>query len=365
MASAAGVSAALVVKHYGSKDGLRDAVDEHVAAVFEAMLAEVVRSPRPDPAELRSLAETVADHLPPGSAVTDYLGRMLVDGGPAGAALFRRLYGVAVATLDAMVAAGQADPGADPAVRAAVLLTHDLGTLILRRRVADVLGLDPLSREGTARWGAEILTIYATGLARIGARAPSRRTEGPAMTTPVSPRVAAAGGRILRTRWLMRMPIWLYRARLGAIFGSRMLMVEHIGRTSGARRYVTLETFGHPDEATYLIVSGFGTKAQWFRNLMANPNARVWVGSRRPVPAIAERLDDAAADAALEDYTRRHAKAWAGCDRSSRTRSGGRSNAAADIPIVALHVRPVAASRARGARGTVSPTPVRTRPVAP
>ncbi len=176
VASAAGVSPALVVKHYGSKDGLHDAVDAHVAAVFEAMLAEVALSPRPDPAELRSLAETVAGHLPPGSAVTDYLGRMLVDGGPAGAALFRRLYDVAVATLDAMVAAGVADPGQDPGVRAAVLLTHDLGTLILRRHVTDVLGTDPLSREGTARWGAEILTIYATGL---GGQAPESRPDQP------------------------------------------------------------------------------------------------------------------------------------------------------------------------------------------
>jgi len=176
VASAAGVSAALVVKHYGSKDGLRDAVDEHVAAVFEAMLAEVALSPRPEPAELRSLAETVAGHLPPGSAVTDYLGRMLVDGGPSGTALFRRLYDVAVATLDAMVTAGLAEPGADPRVRAAVLLTNDLGALILRRHVADVLGLDPLSPEGTARWGAEILTIYATGL---GGRAPEPRPDEP------------------------------------------------------------------------------------------------------------------------------------------------------------------------------------------
>lgn len=176
VASAAGVSAALVVKHYGSKDGLREAVDEHVAATFEAMLAEVALTPRPEPAELRSLAETVADHLPPGSAVTDYLARMLVDGGPAGTVLFRRLYDVAVTTLDAMVAAGLAEPGADPAVRAAVLLTHDLGTLILRRHVTDVLGLDPLSPEGTARWGAEILTIYATGL---GGRAPEPRPDEP------------------------------------------------------------------------------------------------------------------------------------------------------------------------------------------
>ncbi|HTM84573.1 MAG TPA: nitroreductase family deazaflavin-dependent oxidoreductase, partial [Mycobacterium sp.] len=39
----------------------------------------------------------------------------------------------------------------------------------------------------------------------------------------------------------MRAPIWLYRARLGALLGSRLLMLEHRGRTSGARRYVVLE----------------------------------------------------------------------------------------------------------------------------
>ncbi len=160
------------------------------------------------------------------------------------------------------------------------------------------------------------------------------------MTTPVSPRVAAVGGRILRIRWLMRTPIWLYRARLGAILGSRMLMVEHIGRTSGARRYVVLETFGHPDEATYLIVSGFGTRSQWFRNLMANPNARVWVGSRRPVPAVAERLDDTAADAALEDYARRHTKAWAKLRPVVEDTLGRPIERGADIPIVALHLQP-------------------------
>jgi hypothetical protein len=36
------VSPALVVRHHESKDGLREAVDGYVSAVFAAMLAEVV-----------------------------------------------------------------------------------------------------------------------------------------------------------------------------------------------------------------------------------------------------------------------------------------------------------------------------------
>ena len=34
----------------------------------------------------------------------------------------------------------------------------------------------------------------------------------------------------------MRAPILLYQARLGALFGHRLLMLEHIGETEAARR---------------------------------------------------------------------------------------------------------------------------------
>jgi hypothetical protein len=41
----------------------------------------------------------------------------------------------------------------------------------------------------------------------------------------------------LHTRWVVRTPIGLYRAGLGFVFGSRLLMLEHRGRSSGARRF--------------------------------------------------------------------------------------------------------------------------------
>ncbi|WP_253900550.1 nitroreductase family deazaflavin-dependent oxidoreductase, partial [Mycobacterium asiaticum] len=81
---------------------------------------------------------------------------------------------------------------------------------------------------------------------------------------------------MLRSRKLVRAPIWIYRARAGALFGSRMLMLEHIGRTSGMPRYVVLEVVDHPRPDTYVVPSGFGRKAQWFRNIEANPRVRVY-----------------------------------------------------------------------------------------
>ncbi len=118
------------------------------------------------------------------------------------------------------------------------------------------------------------------------------------------------GARLLRNRRLVRAPIWLFRARAGALLGSRMLMLEHVGRTTGQLPYVVLEVVDHPSVDTYVVASGFGTKAQWFRNICANPNARVWVKSHRPAAAVARVLDQPAADRALDTFRTRHPRYW-------------------------------------------------------
>jgi len=48
---------------------------------------------------------------------------------------------------------------------------------------------------------------------------------------------SGVGARLLRTRAFVRAPIGLFRAGLGWLFGSRILMLEHRGRRSGSRRY--------------------------------------------------------------------------------------------------------------------------------
>ncbi|MGA8546671.1 MAG: nitroreductase family deazaflavin-dependent oxidoreductase [Mycobacterium sp.] len=129
-------------------------------------------------------------------------------------------------------------------------------------------------------------------------------------TTRPPSRLAAVGARILRSRPLMRAPIWIFKARAGAVFGSRLLMLEHIGRKSGVRRHVVLEVVDHPTPDSYVVASGFGAKAQWFRNIKANPRVRVYTGSRAPVPATARILNPPEADRALGAYIAAHPQAW-------------------------------------------------------
>ncbi|OMC34343.1 nitroreductase [Mycobacterium sp. GA-1841] len=121
---------------------------------------------------------------------------------------------------------------------------------------------------------------------------------------------ADIGARLLRNRRLVRAPIWLYRIGAGALLGSRVMMLEHTGRTSGKRRHVVLEVVDRPNADTIVVASGFGTKAQWFRNIAVNPHVRVWLGSHRPVSATAHVLDQHGVDRVLADYRTRHAKTW-------------------------------------------------------
>ena len=122
--------------------------------------------------------------------------------------------------------------------------------------------------------------------------------------------IAAGGARLLRSRRLVRAPIWIYRARLGFLFGSRLLMLEHIGRKTGLPREVVLEVVDHSAPNTYVVPSGFGDRAQWFRNVQANPRVRVYTAGRGPTSATARVLGQEEADRALATYRRRHPRAW-------------------------------------------------------
>lgn len=155
-----------------------------------------------------------------------------------------------------------------------------------------------------------------------------------ASTIPWLPRVAA---RLLKTRPLVRAPIWIFRARLGAIFGGRLLMLEHLGRRTGRPRLMVLEVVDRPDTRAYVVVSGFGCRAQWFRNIEAEPHVRIYQGSSRPVPALAEPLAVEQAVAALARYANAHPRAWASFRPVLEQTLGTRiDTGGTDLPVVAL-----------------------------
>lgn len=168
IAAAARVSPALVIRHYGSKVGLIDEVDQHVVASLEAALGHIASGGGPlvgDPSAAETTMQSVLTALGPDTPLPRYLTRMLVEGTRSGRNLFAQLHALSRRTLASLAATTPVSEGADPAVRATVLLVNDLACLMLRDRIHEVLGTDPLGPEGIHAYGGELLAIYSGGLA--------------------------------------------------------------------------------------------------------------------------------------------------------------------------------------------------------
>src|SRR5579885_1162509 len=84
---------------------------------------------------------------------------------------------------------------------------------------------------------------------------------------------------------VFRMPRYLYRWHLGWLFGHRFLMITHIGRKSGLRRQTVLEV-AHYDPSTQecVVMAGYGTQSDWYRNIQAQPAIEVQIGHQRYCP---------------------------------------------------------------------------------
>jgi TetR/AcrR family transcriptional regulator, regulator of cefoperazone and chloramphenicol sensitivity len=165
IASEAEVSPALVLHHFGSKAGLRQAVDRFAAERVDALMAQDEDVTRVfAEGDGSSIAKAFASVFPPDSPLPAYVRRLLLSGDPAGAMLFGKWFEASRSILDHMISEGLARQTDDPDVRAAFLLVSDLALLVLREPLAATLGFDPLSPQGMTRWADEVSVIARDGM---------------------------------------------------------------------------------------------------------------------------------------------------------------------------------------------------------
>ncbi|MFG2489003.1 nitroreductase family deazaflavin-dependent oxidoreductase [Streptomyces virginiae] len=110
-------------------------------------------------------------------------------------------------------------------------------------------------------------------------------------------------------RRIARLPLLLFRIGLGPVFGKRLLVLQHTGLVSGETREVCLEVVAHdPGRGTWTVASGFGVRAQWYRNLRHIPKVTIQVGRTfYPVNAHFLSPDDGAS--IMAEYAARHPRA--------------------------------------------------------
>lgn len=157
VAAQAGVSAALIVHHFGSKDGLRRVCDEHVLALVRESKAEAI-SPA-GPGGLLAALAAVDDYAPAAA----YVAQSLASGDGAARDFLAHMVDDARAYLAEGVANGTVRPSRDPDRRARFLVLSSTGMLLMHLRTSgdDVAqALRALAAETTL----PALELYTEGL---------------------------------------------------------------------------------------------------------------------------------------------------------------------------------------------------------
>ena len=156
---AAGVSAALVIHHFGSKEGLRRACDEHVLAEVMGRKGDLARNANPSAAMQAMLADAEA-YRP----TLDYLARMILDGSRLGDDLFDAIVASTLSMLEAGVASGTMHSSSDPEMRAVIITAQSLSTLLLERQIGRAFGATGLTGDIVRRMTLPTLELYTDGL---------------------------------------------------------------------------------------------------------------------------------------------------------------------------------------------------------
>jgi len=137
-------------------------------------------------------------------------------------------------------------------------------------------------------------------------------------------------------RVLLRCPILLYRLHLGWLLGHRFLLLAHVGRKSGMPHFTVLEVVSYDStKHRCVIASGWGEKAQWYKNILANPDVAVTLGTHR------HRAKEAELE--LRDYARKYPWSMKRLNRSMLGKKFHGQDAdfqkiATQVPLVELQI---------------------------
>jgi AcrR family transcriptional regulator len=159
IAEAAGVSAALVIHHFGSKDGLRKACDAYIADEIRSGKSEAMRST--DPATWFAQMAEIESYAP----LMAYLMRSMQTGGDLAKTLWQKMTDDAEAYLDDGVRTGLLKPSRDPRARAKYLsITGGGGFLLYVQMHENPTDLRAVLRDYAREMVLPALEIYTEGL---------------------------------------------------------------------------------------------------------------------------------------------------------------------------------------------------------
>jgi AcrR family transcriptional regulator len=140
VADEAGLSPGAVMHHFKSKDVLAEAVQHAVIAKIRQVVSEVGLD-APPPVATRERRQAFDQLVGDNPAIAGYLRRVILDGGPAGVALFTEGFELVRSEMQALVEAQVARPLPDPEVGLVLYRAVHLAHIVFGPLVEQMLGL--------------------------------------------------------------------------------------------------------------------------------------------------------------------------------------------------------------------------------
>ncbi len=84
---------------------------------------------------------------------------------------------------------------------------------------------------------------------------------------------------------IFKLPLVLYRLRLGWLFGHRFVLLTHVGRRSGKTRQTILALLHFDTRTKEIMAISAWSASEWYKNIQACPALQVETGFTRYAPA--------------------------------------------------------------------------------
>jgi deazaflavin-dependent oxidoreductase (nitroreductase family) len=103
-----------------------------------------------------------------------------------------------------------------------------------------------------------------------------------------------------------RLPVYLYRLKLGWLLGGRFVLINHLGRKTGLPRQAVVEVVERDlGDGSIIVVAGYGPQTQWYQNLRAHPETIIQIGNRK-IRVVANFITPEAGEEVILRYIGRY-----------------------------------------------------------
>jgi AcrR family transcriptional regulator len=166
VAASAGVSPGLVQHHFGTKAGLREAVDEYVIELAVETFRDLVRDGE-DVDVWRAMGDTTTAWVRDNATAVRYVARALAEEDAGASRIFDALVEVAQGQwLEPLAREGKLEPNVDREWAALHVIVFNLATVLLEPALSRLLPAPLFTPEQLARWNAATTELYRRGLTR-------------------------------------------------------------------------------------------------------------------------------------------------------------------------------------------------------